>query len=564
MTGRSWVTGQAGGRLQVTGQAGGRSQVTGQAGGRSWVAGQAGGRSWEASADLVVVGSGVAGLTAALDAQRAGLRVLVLSKGVVADSSTAWAQGGIAVVDDGAREAGDTVAAHVRDTLAAGGGLCDVEAVTSIVTDGDAAVDRLVARGTRLDTDPDGGVARTREGGHSFRRVVHAGGDATGAEVERALVAAARDGALVVLERHTATAVLLGPDGSVHGLAVLDGDRPGVLHAPAVLLATGGLGHLFAATTNPEVATGDGIALALAAGAEVADLEFVQFHPTVLFEAGGAGQRPLVTEAVRGEGATLLGLDGVPVMAGVHPLGDLAPRDVVAAAITARMRTTGTDHVLLDARGLDVAARFPTVHASCVALGIDPDTEPIPVSPAAHYSCGGVVTDTHGTTSVPGLFAAGEVARTGLHGANRLASNSLLEGLVVGERVAVAAATRVREVGDVRAELPAARPVRALDRARLQQLMTTTASLGRTAAGLAAALAELAAAPLVVVHDRRAAEDAALTAVGQALLTAALAREESRGCHLRTDHPGTAPAGTSTRWGLDVGGRVVERVGVPA
>lgn len=516
---------------------------------------------WEAAADLVVIGSGVAGLTAALGAQATGLRVLVLSKGDVQDGSTAWAQGGIAVVTAQALAAGDAVSSHVRDTLDAGGGLCDEDAVRSIISAGATALQALQQRGARFDPGTDGHPDRTREGGHSFRRVVHAGGDATGAEVQRALVTAARTETLAVLENHTATEILLGEDGSVHGLAVLDADeRPGVLHAPAVLLATGGLGHLYSATTNPEVATGDGVALALRAGAGVSDLEFVQFHPTVLFAAGGAGQRPLVTEAVRGEGATLVDLDGAPVMAGVHPLGDLAPRDVVAGAITARMRATGTDHVLLDARGLpDFAARFPTVHAACAAVGIDPAREPIPVAPAAHYSCGGVVTDTAGGTDVPGLFAAGEVARTGLHGANRLASNSLLEGLVVAERVVAQVLARVRSAGPVLADLPAPQPLPVLPRARLQALMTTHASLGRDDAGLTEVSAALAAGPRRVVASRRDAEDAALTLVAAALVAAATARTGTRGCHLRRDDLGGGPATVSTELRLDGAGAPVLR-----
>jgi L-aspartate oxidase len=555
-------------------------EAPGKAGGRSFEApGKAGGRSWEGHADLVVVGSGVAGLTAALSAQAAGLRVLVVSKGDVDDSSTAWAQGGIAVVGAEALAAGDTVEDHVRDTLAAGGGLCDEAAVRSVVAAGGAAVERLVVRGAHFDTNPDGTSARTREGGHSFRRVVHAGGDATGAEVQRALVAAtagavgrvaATAGAgLAVLERHTATRVLVGPDGSVHGLAVLDEEgATGVLHAPVVLLATGGLGHLYSATTNPEVATGDGVALALAAGALVSDLEFVQFHPTVLFAAGGAGQRPLVTEAVRGEGAVLVDLDGRSVTAGVHPLGDLAPRDVVAGAITARMRAAGTDHVLLDARALTgFAGRFPTVHAACAAVGLDPSTDLVPVAPAAHYSCGGVVTDLHGRTTVVGLLAAGEVARTGLHGANRLASNSLLEGLVLGERAAVVALGRVAEVGRVEAGDPGAPVVATADRAVLQELMTARASLGRDAAGLAHAAGVLSAAPLRTPVDRRGVEDATLTTVARALVAAASARTESRGCHLRTDHPGQREGlRRSTTLRLDPEGTpvLVETVGAAA
>jgi L-aspartate oxidase len=517
----------------------------GQGGARSTVPGQG---TWEAQTDLVVVGSGVAGLTAALCAQQRGLRVLVVSKGTVDDSSTAWAQGGIAVVGVEALAAGDSVQAHVTDTLTAGVGLCDEAAVRSIITAGAGAVKRLVARGARFDRSPDGSTARTREGGHTFRRVVHAGGDATGAEVERALVAAARTEQLVVLEHHTATQVLLGRDGTVNGVAVADeSGGVGVLHAPAVLLATGGLGHLYAATTNPGVATGDGVALALAAGARVSDLEFVQFHPTVLFAPGATGQRPLVTEAVRGEGAVLVDLDGTSVMSGVHPMADLAPRDVVAAAITERMRRSGTDHVLLDARAIaGFAHRFPTVQAACVAVGLDPTVQPIPVAPAAHYSCGGVVTDVNGCTSVTGLYAAGEVARTGLHGANRLASNSLLEGLVIGERVAVAAAERVAEAGPVDATLPPAPTGRVLSRERLQQLMSVHGAIGRDAEGLDALDAELDRASGPGATGRRGWEDANLTTVAAALVLGAAARRESRGCHVRSDYSGQPSSPTDS------------------
>ncbi len=507
--------------------------------------GQGGAQSdvtWEARADVIVVGSGVAGLTAALGLRQRGLRVLVVSKGAVNDSATAWAQGGIAVVGAEMLAAGDSVADHIADTLVAGAELCDDAVVRSIIGAGPRAVQRLIARGARFDCAPDGVLARTKEGGHSFRRVIHAGGDATGAEVERALVAAARsDDQLPLLEHYHATAVLLGPDDTANGLAVANpAGAVGVLHAPAVVLATGGLGHLYAVTTNPTVATGDGVALALGAGAQVCDVEFVQFHPTVLFAAGAAGQRPLVTEAVRGEGAVLIDLDGRSVMAGVHPLADLAPRDVVAAAITARTRHSGTDHVLLDARRVPAfAQRFPTVHAACMALGVDPVERPIPVAPAAHYSCGGVVTNADGCTSVPGMFAAGEVARTGLHGANRLASNSLLEGLVLGERVVGVAADRVAAAGRTDAVVPPERTGIALGRDRLQHLMTSNCGIGRDADGL-----ELTAAALSVAHpapaDLRGAEDANLTSVATALVLAAAARKESRGAHVRLDHPASA------------------------
>ncbi|MDN5918402.1 MAG: FAD-binding protein, partial [Pseudonocardia sp.] len=415
---------------------------------------------------------------------------------------------------------------------------------------GPGAVRRLRERGTVFDaagfdavsapTRP-GRLERAREGGHSAFRVVHAGGDATGAEIERALVAAARDSGITVLTGHVAVDALRDTGGRVGGLSVLDdAGRPGLLRAPAVLLAGGGYGQLYSSTTNPETATGDGVAFALRAGAAASDLEFVQFHPTVLYTGPAVGRRPLVTEAVRGEGAVLRDRAGHAFMAGVHPLADLAPRDVVAAAITRRMTETGTDAVLLDATGLEgFAARFPTVFASCRGAGIDPRTDPIPVTPAAHYACGGVVAGTDGRTRVPGLYAAGEVARTGLHGANRLASNSLLEGLVVGERV-------VRAVLEDRALPRTASPelispapaVGIADRTVVQRAMSTCAGIGRDATGLAAASdAVETATSTAVPTDRAGVEDAALTLLAQAVLAGAGTRRETRGCHVRTDFP---------------------------
>lgn len=507
---------------------------------------------WEAHADLVVVGSGVAGLTAALEATRLGQRVVVVTKAGADDGNTRWAQGGIAVVLPGEHDRDDSVHRHIDDTLTAGAGLCDPVAVTTILAEGPAEVAAFRRRGAAFDRGPDGRLARTREGGHSTFRVVHAGGDATGAEVERALLAGAREREVTVLEEHTVVEVTRSERGAVSGVRVLDRDGVlGEIRAPAVLLATGGLGQLYQATSNPDVATGDGIALALHAGAEVADLEFVQFHPTVLFTGPDAvGRRPLVTEAVRGEGAVLVDATGARVMAGVHPLEDLAPRDVVSAAISRRLAEApggNGSHVFLDATHLGAETfrrRFPTVFEACTRSGIDPATEPIPVAPAAHFGVGGVVTTTEGRTSVPGLYAAGEVARTGLHGANRLASNSLLEGLVVGARAARAAVTdRLAGVLGCRtstdADAPPRPPVRTMaDRPALQEAMTRYAGMRRDAHGLATVAKTLESRSRTgEVRTRADAEDAALHLTARTLTLLAAAREESRGCHLRDDFP---------------------------
>ncbi|AXB48581.1 L-aspartate oxidase [Amycolatopsis albispora] len=493
-----------------------------------------------------MIGSGVAGLTAALRARALGLRALVVTKAAIEDGNTRWAQGGVAVVLPGEHDDGDSVARHVDDTLTAGAGLCDEAVVQSILDGGPGAVARLRELGASFDAGAGGGLARTREGGHTAFRVIHAGGDATGAEVERALVAETTGRRLPVLERHVAVDALRTPSGAVAGVSVLDPDGVlGVVRAPAVLLATGGLGQLYQATSNPEPATGDGLALALRAGALAADMEFVQFHPTVLYTPGARGRCPLVTEAVRGEGARLVDGAGELVMLGVHPLGDLAPRDVVSAAITRRLAEAPggiDDHVFLDAtRITGFAKRFPTVYRAALAAGIDPLREPIPVTPAAHFACGGVVTDATGRTGVTGLYAAGEVARTGLHGANRLASNSLLEGLVMGERVAEAAAADLASgvLADPRHGLaPECRHVEAAERDALQRAMSRYAAIGRDADGLAVlgSVLDLATSdsPLKTQSE---VEDAALTLAAQALVASAARRTESRGCHVRLDFP---------------------------
>ena len=493
-----------------------------------------GGVDWQQRADVVVIGTGVAGLAAALAAHRKGSRTVILSKAT--ETATFHAQGGIAVV---LPHTDDSVDAHVRDTLAAGAGLCDPEAVRSIVADGYRAVADLVADGARFDESAPGQWALTREGGHSIRRIIHAGGDATGAEVQRALDHAAAT--LDIRRNHVALEIL--HDGTaVTGVLVRNADGLGVVHAPSVILATGGLGHLYSATTNPEGSTGDGIALALWAGVGVSDIEFIQFHPTMLFDRDAAGRRPLITEALRGEGAVLRDGRGESVTEGVHPMGDLAPRDVVAAAIEARLRETGDECVYLDARSIDrFEQRFPTVTAACHAAGIDPTTQAIPVVPGAHYSCGGVLTDVYGRTELAGLFAAGEVARTGMHGANRLASNSLLEGLVVGGRAGKIAAEHAVGAG---APVAKVEPVQrdTLDRRVLQNAMTQWASVVRDADGLdrlAEALGEATARPM---SSRADFEDAALTATARVVDEAARARTETRGCHHRSDYPQSDPA----------------------
>ncbi len=499
----------------------------------------AGGVDWQQRADVVVIGTGVAGLAAALAAHRKGSRTVLLSKAT--ETATFHAQGGIAVV---LPHTEDSVDAHVHDTLVAGAGLCDPEAVRSIVADGYRAVADLVADGARFDESAPGQWALTREGGHSVRRIIHAGGDATGAEVQRALDHAAAT--LDIRRNHVALEVL--HDGAaVTGVLVRNADGLGLVHAPSVILATGGLGHLYSATTNPEGSTGDGIALALWAGVGVSDIEFIQFHPTMLFDRQATGRRPLITEALRGEGAVLRDARGDSVTAGVHPMGDLAPRDVVAAAIEARLREAGDECVYLDARSIErFEQRFPTVTAACHAAGIDPTTQLIPVVPGAHYSCGGVLTDMYGRTELAGLFAAGEVARTGMHGANRLASNSLLEGLVVGGRAGRIAADHARAAGAPMAKAqPAQRDT--LDREILQSVMTRYASVVRDGDGLRRVTDALAAATPRPMSSRAAFEDAALTATARVVAAAAEARTESRGCHHRSDFPDTDPGQAVSR-----------------
>jgi len=508
---------------------------------------------WSEPTDVVVVGSGIAGLTAALHLREAGLHVTVVTKVNIDDGSTRWAQGGIAAVLDPL----DTPEAHAHDTLVAGVGLSDPAAVDVLVREGPTRVRELMRWGAEFDRHPDGSLMLTREGGHHANRIVHAGGDATGAEVQRALHAAVhRDPWIRLIEHALVLDLLRDSTGraagvTLHVLGEGADDGVGAVLARAVVLATGGMGQIYAATTNPVVSTGDGVALALRAGAEVTDVEFVQFHPTALALSGGlfggaGGQQPLVSEALRGEGAYLRDGAGNRFMVGRHELAELAPRDVVAKAIYQVMRAERADHVALDARHLGkefLERRFPTIVASCRAAGVDPATDLIPVSPTAHFASGGVRTDLNGRSSIPGLYACGEAACTGVHGANRLASNSLLEGLVFARRIAVDVARDLPAQADPVTEKVDGWAVAAAIRAPLQATMSGNAGVLRSAASLDAAAADLAGLGARHGPANLAAWEATnLVTVASALVAAARRREETRGCHWREDFPEASDA----------------------
>ena len=490
--------------------------------------------------DVVIVGAGVAGLSTALHAE--GLRVALLTKSEFGrGGASPLAQGGVAA----AVGSGDSPEAHAVDTISAGAGLCDPEVVRTITTEGPWRIAELVESGARFDRVDNGAFRLGREGGHRRKRIVHAAGDATGAELVRTLVrAVAASPRLEIFERRMAMALIVD-GGRVIGVRSVGVDgRPLTIFARHVVLASGGIGQVFVHTTNPLEATGDGLALAAAAGARLAGLEFVQFHPTAL--AGSGSPLSLLTEALRGEGAVLVDDRGVRFMPDEHPMAELAPRDIVARAIDRRRRGGGS--VFLDATGLGdrVASRFPTVAALCSDRGLDPASDLLPVVPAAHYHMGGIVIDLDGRTSVPGLWACGEVAHTGLHGANRLASNSLLEALVVGSRCGEAMARtpaplteRKVETFEIGRDPWMTEESQRAVAAELRRIVEDGAGVVRTQASLRVARERLEELKNDVGVGLGELDH--LVRVGGMILRAAEARTESRGAHFRADIPWSSP-----------------------
>ena len=488
--------------------------------------------------DFIVVGAGVAGLRAAIELASTG-RVLVIAKDSLRESSSEYAQGGIAVAlnDD------DEVELHEQDTLVAGDGLCDAEAVRTLVEEAPAAIEQLIEWGTAFDREGKR-LLFAREGAHSRNRILHAHGDSTGREIARTLRRKAASLENVAFQSFSAVTDLLLHDGEVVGVVALDSTTQSTvsIQAHAVLLATGGLGRVFENTTNPDVATGDGVACAFRAGAAVEDIEFVQFHPTALFVPNAP--RFLLSEALRGEGAYLRNASGERFMERYHPLKELAPRDVVSRSIVLELRASGDASAFLDLTHLPagyVRKRFPRIFETCLTYGVDLEKSLAPVRPAAHYAMGGVQTDLDGQTTLPRLFAAGEAACTGVHGANRLASNSLLEGVVFGARAgrAMTAASALPSVTAV----PPASLFPAITERDLRAIAWNSCGVLRSGPELAAASKRLAARSFEPLSspDRAAFELRNMHQVASLIAVAALAREESRGGHYRTDFPAKSP-----------------------
>jgi len=509
--------------------------------------------------DFLVIGGGIAGLTYALEVAEAGTVAVLFKKGMV-ESSTSWAQGGVAAVT----AADDTVALHQHDTEVAGAGLCNPRIVSIVVTEGPARVQELISRGARFDKDAAaGGFHLHREGGHSRRRIFHAA-DATGAEIQRTLLEAAKSHPNITFVTYAnaidlITTQKLGihsnePNRAVGAYVLLNDRTVEVFLADKILMATGGAGKVYLYTSNPDVASGDGIAMSYRAGARVANMEFFQFHPTCLFHP--RAKSFLITEAMRGEGAKLRRINGAEFMADYHPDRELAPRDVVARAIDNEMKKHGEDYVLLDISHRDpafVREHFPTIYAKCLEFGFDITQGPVPVVPAAHYLCGGIVVDAHGRTDIEGLYAAGECAHTGLHGANRLASNSLLEGLVFGHRAATDSRARFRSYAPVETA-PAWNPGSATSSDEqvvikqnwdeIRRFMWNYVGIVRTNKRLERALrrCELIEQEIREYYwnfyvTSNLLELRNLNLVASLVIRCALARHESRGLHYNLDYP---------------------------
>jgi len=507
--------------------------------------------NWEnRRTDFLVIGSGVAGLSAAIALADAG-EVMVLSKSTISEGSTEWAQGGVAVAmsDD------DEIIFHEQDTLRAGASLCNREAVRVLVTEGPERIEELIEWGASFDTE-DGKLWFSLEGAHSRRRVIHSRGDSTGAEIERTLLEKAQTLRSIVFVDHRFTIDLLVQDGVCYGAFILAGSKPAsvvCVRAKATVLATGGAGQVYAVTTNPDVSTGDGVAIALRAGAEIVDMEFVQFHPTTLHKKGVLTF--LLSEAMRGEGAVLRNAKGERFMLKAHPDAELAPRDVVSRAIMTEIRESGSDEVFLDLRHLKpgfVQKRFPRIHETCLSYGLRADRDLLPIHPAAHYMMGGVRSDMGGRTSLPGLFACGEVACAGVHGANRLASNSLLEGVVFGKRAGDSARGLISRSSDpsdslVRSfmkELASAAELSASEigaaRENIQRVMWEHVSIIRDSQGLESAGEELRKFNWLantLTADPGVQETRNIFYAAAAIRCAAKIRTESRGAHYRADFP---------------------------